>query len=365
MRAVSTLCALALLAPPAWAQYQPLPCSTHPPDQTAENGFAPGAGETSREFCSNVSVPTTDGSYNCLWGDYYYVDSVTTDLTATAAVPPGTIYISARQNTAGNVPGARLEGIVRGYVTLSPPTFPQFTRSRNSRYHSIALARLRALRRGHRRIVTDPFVQACLELRAQQSAGYFVTVDRSAGTPFTPCHTGVDGGPVTDPCTNGDPNLRAVGLGGSFAPIGSLGYGGWTVPPTSSSSVVELWGWSHGAVPIGPDGEVLPMAGTLPTFRFHIEHDVASPTAVHIHAGAPLENGPVVVDLGDPTSPIDVDNVVLTAQQIDLLGRNLLYVDIHSSAFPSGEVRGQVLPAQPPLFADGFESGDTSAWVVP
>lgn len=88
-------------------------------------------------------------------------------------------------------------------------------------------------------------------------------------------------------------------------------------------------------------------------------HTVVMPTVAHIHRGATGTTGPVVFDLGDPTSPINT-TVSLGPEDIAELAASLFYINIHSDAFPDGEIRGQVVPDQ--VFTDGFESGNTSAW---
>ncbi|MCF6285631.1 MAG: CHRD domain-containing protein, partial [Candidatus Hydrogenedentes bacterium] len=82
--------------------------------------------------------------------------------------------------------------------------------------------------------------------------------------------------------------------------------------------------------------------------RLLVEHDVADPTAAHIHVGMPGEDGPVLIDLGDPTSPIELE---LTAEQVEMLFENEeagLYINIHSTEFPDGEIRGALLCAGRP-----------------
>ena len=77
-------------------------------------------------------------------------------------------------------------------------------------------------------------------------------------------------------------------------------------------------------------------------------HNVAGATAAHIH-NAPLgENGPIVFPLsltqdtvsGTWTST-DAQNP-LTADLVEKLLAGDLYVNVHSSAFPGGEIRGQL-----------------------
>ncbi|HYK05582.1 MAG TPA: CHRD domain-containing protein [Thermoanaerobaculia bacterium] len=88
---------------------------------------------------------------------------------------------------------------------------------------------------------------------------------------------------------------------------------------------------------------------------------IASPTMSHIHRGAAGVNGPVIVNFA--TSPTQIaggrtsgagpvtafQSANLQPQDLDNLatpaGALGYYVNVHSSAFPSGEVRGQVVPA--------------------
>jgi hypothetical protein len=75
-----------------------------------------------------------------------------------------------------------------------------------------------------------------------------------------------------------------------------------------------------------------------------IDHTVQSPTAAEIRLGAPGENGPVVLDLGAPESP-----VIAVLQGIDF--RTFTggdhYLLISSSDAPAGEIRGPVLCPEP------------------
>ena len=71
-------------------------------------------------------------------------------------------------------------------------------------------------------------------------------------------------------------------------------------------------------------------------------HDVVGATVMHIHKGAPGVNGPILFDLGDPASPVTATWTGMTASDItDLLAGNL-YINIHTSGRPSGEIRGQI-----------------------
>lgn len=86
-------------------------------------------------------------------------------------------------------------------------------------------------------------------------------------------------------------------------------------------------------------------------------------TPIHIHMAPFGQNGPIVVDLGFFTSFVDdglgiryqIFGQLLGGQQGNLftdpndneaaLFAGNLYVNIHTNDFPSGEIRGQIVPA--------------------
>ena len=65
-------------------------------------------------------------------------------------------------------------------------------------------------------------------------------------------------------------------------------------------------------------------------------------TAAHFHGpAAPGANGPPVVMVADPATPIGGSVRLTPAQQADLLAGRW-YFNVHTQANPAGEIRGQV-----------------------
>ncbi|MFT3783160.1 MAG: CHRD domain-containing protein [Nibricoccus sp.] len=90
-------------------------------------------------------------------------------------------------------------------------------------------------------------------------------------------------------------------------------------------------------------------------------HDVwsglsAPSTASHIHAPAPIgTNAPVIIPFtaangfiaGTTMGTVDYSGA-LTALQANQLLNGLFYVNVHSTSFPGGEIRGQLVPVPEP-----------------
>jgi len=72
---------------------------------------------------------------------------------------------------------------------------------------------------------------------------------------------------------------------------------------------------------------------------------IGTPTAAHIHRGAPGVNGPPVVTL-DPPDDNDSDDCDQVADAlVDEIRNNPggFYVNVHTTDFPNGAIRGQLV----------------------
>lgn len=86
------------------------------------------------------------------------------------------------------------------------------------------------------------------------------------------------------------------------------------------------------AVSLKPGGRQMVIEGT---------HDVADPSAAHVHLGSNCTNGPIQFGFSSPASPF-AENWYLGNEDVAAFLRENLYLNIHSTAFPSGEIRGQL-----------------------
>lgn len=78
---------------------------------------------------------------------------------------------------------------------------------------------------------------------------------------------------------------------------------------------------------------------------YNVTYQGLTPRVAHIHKAEPAwETGPVIIPFANVgTSPI-TGSATLTQDQENLLSFGNLYINIHSLAYPQGEIRGQILP---------------------
>ncbi len=107
------------------------------------------------------------------------------------------------------------------------------------------------------------------------------------------------------------------------------------VPPVASSAT------GHAIMALNSTATAL-------AYRVLVE-DIAGVTASHIHRGSAGVNGPVIVPLFTGVGTFDPDNpisgmVPMDSARVFALLQGDYYVNVHTSANPSGEIRGQLEP---------------------
>jgi hypothetical protein len=93
------------------------------------------------------------------------------------------------------------------------------------------------------------------------------------------------------------------------------------------------------------------------TLTYSIVTTLPAITAMHLHTGAVGQSGGVAIGIGGSAPVITGTTAALTATQLANLRRGNLYLNLHTTAFPGGEVRGNVRPSADPF---GFGSPDSS-----
>ena len=126
--------------------------------------------------------------------------------------------------------------------------------------------------------------------------------------------------------------LVAASLAGGNAFAQNLRLTGTEETPPNTSTAVGT-----GSITVDADGNV---SGSVsaPT--------LAQPRAAHIHLGAPGQAGPPIITLngGDEGTWTVPEGAKLTPSQMLSYKAGNLYVNIHTAAYPGGELRAQLKP---------------------
>ena len=125
-------------------------------------------------------------------------------------------------------------------------------------------------------------------------------------------------------------STTGAGVGGEAKPSAARLSGAQEVPPVSTDAS------GQSTIRIAADKSVSGML-LLSSIK---------PTAAHIHEGAKGTNGPVIVPLtktSDTTFVVPADAKVTDAHYASYRAGKL-YVNVHSAAYPGGEIRAQLDP---------------------
>jgi len=333
----------------------PVPCSTLVVDAVPENGFTIGAGQNEIEICGVGSVPTISQGFHCGWGGRAHIQKLAGQWTALSSLPEVQFGFAFRLDDAG-LPGEPIDPMPLPGTMPSAPIFPNATETEQEPEYIGLSSELFRRRLENRWQLLNHDIWACGDWSIENQ-GRFVTADRSGSTPLRDCRIQEKGSGLWEACADQDPLLRAVGFGLHAAPIAGFASSDQVfpaIPENGFSASIDVYYTGSPLPQEPPPGDN--------TFRFRIAHDVPNPTAAHLHRGYPGVDGPIVHTFSDPVHPIDAEAIVLPLETVRELGANQLYIDIHNAAHPGGAVRGQLIPAQPGIFGNGFEMGDTSGW---
>ncbi len=75
---------------------------------------------------------------------------------------------------------------------------------------------------------------------------------------------------------------------------------------------------------------------------YEVTYQGLNPTMGHIHRGAPGKNGGVEIAFPNVANSPIKGQATLTQAKADSLMGGLYYVNLHSQAFPGGEIRGNI-----------------------
>jgi hypothetical protein len=150
--------------------------------------------------------------------------------------------------------------------------------------------------------------------------------------------------------------MRRSTLAVSLCLVLALGFAGCDNDEDTEKFIAALTGASE-VPPTGSTGTgsaTFELDGTTVTFDLQV-NGITGVTAAHIHSGAAGVNGPIRVNLFlGPTTGAQNGRLVqgsFTASDVQVLSFDAIlaemragtaYVNVHSVAFPTGEIRGQV-----------------------
>lgn len=123
--------------------------------------------------------------------------------------------------------------------------------------------------------------------------------------------------------------------------------------PTPTPVIVTFNATLNGASEVPPNASTATGTATgsynktTKILTVYVTYSGITPNGGHIHVGDVGVSGPIVFPFTDLMSPINYTSPALTAtQETDLLA-NHYYVNLHSTTYSSGEIRGQLITSNP------------------
>ncbi len=298
------------------AQEGPDPCVVFPAN-SVDNGMGAELGHV-REFGSRIQVPP-----ECLSGGRTFIPLAFVALTRVASGSPNLTFDAFLRRPDKGTGFPSSPPTPPNTVSVDAiPIFPSHTVS------EVSLVPPDHPNPGNILVGDTIYIDVAIDGVNQ---GVFVTADQTGPPGETPCFTGLDGALPTDPCTNGNPNLNAAGLG-----VNTYTYYGR---------------YNSGAQVMGRE----PLASTWPARYLAPPGGGGRVTDLRLREGP---GGPVVCEFFNIPDDFGFTCPVTPAHIARLAGGGM-FVEVDEGGPP------QVFrldSAAAFLFTDGFESGDTSAW---
>lgn len=127
-------------------------------------------------------------------------------------------------------------------------------------------------------------------------------------------------------------------------------------PPASAAAVTTINLTLSGAQEVPPNGSTATGTGeaTIDTvsrqFTAKATTQGLAGTAAHVHDGPSGVSGPIVFPMTENPAGSGVwsTSVQLTDAQMATLNAGRYYINVHSAAFPNGEIRGQIVQQASP-----------------
>jgi|SRR5665213_517918 len=120
-----------------------------------------------------------------------------------------------------------------------------------------------------------------------------------------------------------------------------------TATTKSETTIFKAELKGSGEVPANPSTasgtSTLTYNSATKTFTDVTSYTGLTPSMGHIHKGVVGTNGPVVFPFIDLKSPITLTSPALTDDQVNALFKDSMYVNLHTTKYPGGEIRGQLI----------------------
>jgi len=315
---LATVFLLLFVAPPVAAQT--FPCDLENWDGTPDSGFGAGPGEI-RAFATTLQVIPQE----CMSGGVSWVNGVIVNATRTGVSPTMPIeLVEIRVNPVNDPPSLNVVSTGPGRNIPNVAVFPTSTRQ------IFPVEPKTFVFDADDNGTVDEYVAGVVYIDGDSTPDQFVSTSRTG--PIVPCFTGLEGQPIDEPCSNGDPLLHGMGLGmqtaAGFARIEDIG--GTSVSVRTNNPQID------------------------PLRNLDILIDAAlDELSIMDGPGGPT----ICTFLNVPAGALSV--CPLTAAQAERWRNAQAFIEwISTSAY--GEER--IIPADHFISADGFESGDTSRW---